>query len=119
MKKFAFVAAAAIALLATSCGSLPTYRSHTAHFQNVATEITSTNVADLSVGDRVSLRYTPTAEERRAGHDSCKAGAIKALLKANGNADIIVSPEYTWVSDNTEIEVSGRPAKYVNFRGKN
>lgn len=110
--------AAVCALFLTSCGSIKMGHT-TATKVGVGTSIMSENVADLEVGSRVSLRYTTTAEDRRAGIENCKNAAVSALLKSNGYADIIVSPEYSYDSALNYVEVSGRPAKYKNFRSAN
>ena len=51
--------------------------------------------------------------------ENCKNAAISAMLKEYGNADVIVAPEFKYTSKFTTIEVTGRPAKYKNFRGAN
>lgn len=113
MKKL-FFAAASLVLLATSCGSY----TYTATEANVNTVVSSATVADLEVGDRVTFTYNPTSKERK-GIKNCKAAAIQAMLKANGNADVIVAPEYKYTNDMKTIVVSGRPGKYKNFRSAN
>lgn len=118
MKKSIFMAAVACTLLLTSCGSIQTSFTSATKIP-VATAISSENVADLEVGPRASLRYATTAEDRRAGVNNCKNAAVAALLKANGNADVLVSPEYSYDSACNYVEVSGRPAKYKNFRSAN
>lgn len=117
MKKSIFAAAACV-LLMTSCGSFRA-TTHTATSVNVPTAVTSTNVADLEVGKRVTFRYTTTKEDRTGGVNNCKAAAITALLKQSGNADVIVSPEYVIDADLNYVEVTGRPATYKNFRSAN
>lgn len=118
MKKLLLFAAVAGALTLTSCGVIRT-SNYTATQRPVATEISSANVADLEVGERVTYRYTTTAEDRKAGIENCKRAAVWNLLKTNGNADIIVSPEFHYDANYTFVEVTGRPAKYKNFRGAN
>lgn len=119
MKKILFSAALVASMMTlASCGAYK-YTNHTATTKNVATAVSSTNVADLEVGKRVSFTYTTTADDRRGGTDNCKKAAVAALLKANGNADILLQPEYKYDTDLNTIEVSGRPASYKNFRGAN
>ena len=118
MKKLLLFAAVAGALSLTSCGVIKT-NNYTATQLPVATQVSSANVADLEVGERVTYRYTTTAEDRKAGIDNCKRAAIWNLLKTNGNADVIVSPEFHYDANYNFVEVTGRPAKYKNFRGAN
>lgn len=118
MKKCILFAAAALALLTTSCGSFKMGYS-TATTIGIPTTITSANVADLVVGDRVVFSYTPSIDEHNSGLKSCKEAASAALLRHAGNADVLVSPEYKYDTDYRTIEVSGRPAFYKNFRGAN
>lgn len=118
MKKIVLFAAVACALSLTSCGVLKT-NHYDATCIPVATGVSSANVADLEVGDRVTYRYTTTAADRQAGVENCKRAAVWALLKTNGNADVLVSPEFYYDKDYNFVEVTGRPAKYKNFRGAN
>lgn len=118
MKKLVLFAAVACALSLTSCGSLS--NGYTATAVPVVTSLTSTNVADLEVAPvRASFQFTPSNADRSTGKDNCIAAAVQAFLKANGNADVIVSPEYRWDAGLRMIEVSGYPAKYKNFRSVN
>lgn len=112
MKKVIFAAASCLLLFA-SCGS---FHKTTATSIPVNNAITSVSIADLEVGNRVTYTYTTTSEDRAAGVENCKKAAVAALLKANGNADVLVAPEYSYKGDIKSIEVSGRPAKYINFR---
>ena len=118
MKKLVLFAAVACALSLSSCGVVK-YTHYSASKVDVATGIASANVADLQVGERVTYRYTTTADDRRGGADNCKRAAVWNLLKANGNADVIVSPEFHYDSGLNIVEVTGRPARYTNFRGVN
>ena len=118
MKKLLLTIGAVCAVMLTSRGSYR-YTAYSATAVNVPTVIASESVADLNVGERVSLRYTTTKDDRTAGLANCKAAAIAALLKANGYADVIVAPEFIIDSDWNYVEVSGRPAKYTNFRSAN
>lgn len=122
MKKSLLIAPIACMMLLASCGT--TYQagiSYTATPVNVATSVSSTNVVDLEVGERVTFSYSTTPQDRMGYYalDNCKAAAISAMLKKYDNADVIVAPEYKYSSDLRSIEVSGRPAKYKNFRGAN
>lgn len=112
MKKVIF-AFAACALLLGSCGSIHRTSATTV---SVANSVAAVALADLEVGPRVTYVYTTTGEDRTGGIENCKRAAVAALLKANGNADVLVAPEYSYKGDMKSIEVSGRPAKYANFR---
>lgn len=116
MKKFFLIVAVAGAALVSSCGFTKGI-SHTATSVGVATEVKSCNVADLDVGERATYKYITTSEDRVLGLSNCKAAAIAAMLKNNGNADVIVAPEYKYDAELNYIEVTGRPASYKNFRG--
>ncbi len=118
MKKSLLFVGAVCAMMLASCGSYR-YTTYTATAVNIPTVVTSENVADLKVGERVTLRYTTTRDDRNAGLANCKAAAITALLKANSYADVIVAPEFVIDSDWNYVEVSGRPATYTNFRSAN
>ena len=75
--------------------------------------------ADLEIGDRVTHNYVPTDEIRRGGVENCKKAAINEVLSTHGNADLLVEPEYVLSFDHgrvVNVTVTGRPAKYVNFR---
>lgn len=118
MKKIFLLAPVACFALLTSCFSTQKGAVHTATSVNVPTTIVSNSVADLEVGERVTFKYTTTSQDR-AGYyaiENCKAAAIAAMLQKYGNADVIVAPEFSFDSDLNAIEVTGRPAKYKNFR---
>lgn len=115
MKKLSLFAAAALALAATSCSSV----SNTATVQNVNSKIVSTTSADLTVGPRATFTLTPTKAQQKAGERSVKAAAVSALLSANGNADVLVAPEFEikrkGMGKIKYVKVSGRPASYKDF----
>lgn len=113
MKKIIFGAASCLLLFA-SCSNLS--RTTTATMIDVNNVIVTNTIANLEVGERVSYTYNPESSERVGGADACKKAAVAALLKANGNADVLVAPEFSYKADMKAIEVSGRPAKYKNFR---
>lgn len=118
MKKLYFAAAACIFMLA-SCNSVYRIQNHTATVADVANSVATATVADLEIGSRTSFKYSTSEEDRHGGAANCKAAAIEAMLKANGNADILVAPEYNYDNELRTIEVTGRPAKYKNFRSAN
>lgn len=119
MKKFIFVAALVAALSMSSCSTI----SHTASTEAVDTEILNRTTADLKVSDqRISYTFTPNATYRRAGLKSMKAAAVKKALELNGNADVLVAPEFEikktrgfWSTRVKYITVTGHPGNYQKF----
>lgn len=115
MKK-STIALAAVCLLGLASCKTTTY---------TATEVPSTNVlltntvANLEVGNKVTFTYQVPASVRKGGVKNVKRAAIAAMLKANGDADVIVAPEYKYDSNLGSMEVTGRPAKYTNFKSVN
>lgn len=115
MKKIMLVAAVVAAMFATSCSSI----HNTATVQGVDSKIVSVTTADMKVGQRTSYTLYPTSAQRKAGEKSVKAAAVAALLEKNGNADVLVAPEFEIKRANHKIKyvkVSGRPATYTNFK---
>ncbi len=117
MKKYLFILAAA--LMAASC----TTTTKTARTENIPYSMYNANVADLQVGDRVSYTYTPSKAIQRAGVANCKKAAIAEVLTQNGNADLLVEPQFVisvyrglFCSKVSSVTVTGRPAKYINIR---
>lgn len=117
MKKFFIFATVALAM--ASCTTM----TKTARTESIPYAMYNANVADLEVGPRVSYTLTPDKSIRRGGDSNCKKAAIQAVLEANGNADLLVEPQFVIKKLNgifrhkiTSITVSGRPAKYKNFR---
>lgn len=115
MKKICYGLAALCLLGLASCKST-TY---------TATEVPSTNilctstVANLEVGNKVTYSYKVPYDVKKGGVNNVKRAAIAAMLKANGDADVIVAPEYKYDAALSYMEVTGRPAKYTNFRSAN
>ena len=117
MKKLFFFCAATLCL--ASCSTL----SKTATTYDVNTSISSTNNAELVVStQKVSLEYRPKVAIRRGGSANCKRAAVRELLKQNGDADVLVSPEYEVKSIHgifrhgiRRVKVSGYPATYKKF----
>lgn len=88
---------------------------------DVSSTLTSTNSAELEVSPvKVSLiDYAPTKKEKRGGYENVKKIAVAKLLKENGNADILIEPQYEITSKRKKIKrisVSGYPATYKNFK---
>lgn len=119
MKK-TLIAACVAAFALTSCTTV----TKTATELNVNTTATSATQADLVVSpNRVSLDLRPTKAERRGGLKNVKNHAVAKLLQQNGNADVLVAPEYEVSTRRglfgkkiTSVSVSGYPAKYTNFK---
>lgn len=118
MKKFILCALAAVAL--ASC----TTTTKTARVESVPYSMYNATVADLEVSkDRVTYTYSPSKDIQRAGLVNCKQAAINDALTANGNADMMLEPQFvigkklTFTGIKiTSVTVTGRPAKYKNFR---
>lgn len=118
MKKLFFAAIVAVMSL-SSCSTI----SHTASTEGVNTGILNRTSANLTVSDqRINYTFTPSTAYQRAGMKSLKAAAIKKALEANGNADVLVCPEFEikktrgFFSTKVKyITVSGHPATYTNF----
>lgn len=120
MKKILIIAFAAMTMV--SCISTV----KTARTEAIPYSMYNANVADLEVGERVTYTYSPKKEIRKLGLANCKKAAINEVLLANGNADLLVEPQFVisrkdglFVHKITSITVSGRPAKYKNFRSLN
>lgn len=115
MKKFLLSAAAVIAALGvSSCSSV----KHTSTTYDVNTSICSQSSADLNVSpNKITYKYMPTSEVNRAGH--VIETAVAAALHENGNADVLVAPQYEIKRKGKKIQyviVEGYPACYVNVR---
>lgn len=118
MKKYIFMVVAALAL--TSC----TTTIKTARVESVPYSMFNATVADLNaVGNRITYTMTPSKEIQRGGIANCKQAAINEALTANGNADMLLEPQFviskklTWCGIKiTSVTVTGIPAKYSNFR---
>ncbi len=121
MKKVFLAVLVAMATV-TSC----TTTTKTARTESMPYSMYNANAADLEVGERITHTLTPNAEIRRGGEVNCKRAAIQEALKAANNADLLVEPQFI-VSKRrglirttiTSVTVSGRPAKYINFRSLN
>lgn len=121
MKKLFIIAIAAMAL--TSCVTT----TKTARTESVPYSMYNATVADLKVASqRVVYTMTPSAEVVRGGVENCKRAAIMEALTQNGNADLMLEPEFViehqkgpfgiFINKVTSVTVSGRPAFYTNFR---
>lgn len=116
MKKFVLFVGAAF--LMASCSTVTT---KTARTETVPYAMYNANVADLEVGSRVTYTYTPEKSVRKVGLQNVKDAATQEVLAANGNADLLVEPQWVIVRKKglskkiKSVTVSGRPAKYVNI----
>ena len=119
MKKMIF--AASIVLMAmTSCTTV----KKTATTVDVNNALNSCSTVDLEVSpQRISYTFLPEKKVLRGGLENVYSSAVKEALKENGNADVLVAPEYvTNIKKGLlgkkvkSVVVSGYPAKYKNFR---
>ena len=116
MKKLALMVGAA--LLLTSCGNTVL---KTARTTEAPVMINTATFADLEIApDRVNYTYEPTNTVRKGGLENVKQAAVQEILRINGNADLLIDPMYV-VRKNSRgkvlsVVVSGRPARYRNFR---
>lgn len=119
MKK-TFLLVAVVAMALTSCSTV----TKTATTLDVSNSMNSTSRADLVVAQqRISYSYRPTKSIRSGGVENCKNAAIAEALKRNGDADVLVAPEFTTRISHglfgkkiKEITVTGYPATYKNFK---
>ena len=91
----------------------------TASTATVQPQVQNITVADLEVGDRITYRMEPSKELRKGGLENVKRAAEAEALAKYGNADLLVEPRYVYTKRGNKVismEVSGRPAHYVNFR---
>jgi len=118
-----FMALSAVMML-SSCITV----TKTARTANTSSSIQNATVADLKVTDkRITYTMTPSKEIQRAGLSNVKQAALQEALTMNGNADVMVEPEFVISMKNkfifgkevTSITVTGRPAYYQNFRTLN
>lgn len=118
MKKYLFFALAVVSL--ASCTTI----TKTARTESVPYSMYNATVADLEVAPaRITYTLQPSKAIERAGLANCKKAAIQEALTANGNADLLLEPEFVvntkrvfFKTKVTSVTVSGRPAKYTNFR---
>ena len=114
-----FVAFSAVMLLSSCITTTKTART-----AETSASIQNVTVADLKVTDRrITYTMTPSKAVQRAGLNNVKQAAIQEALTQNGNADVMVEPEFVIEKERTlfgsrinSITVTGRPAYYQNFR---
>lgn len=120
MKKYLFILA--VALSAVSCTT--TVKTTTARTESVPYAMYNATVADLEVSPkRISHTIVPSAEVRRGGLSNCKEACIQEALAKHGNADLLIEPQFVITMKKclfskkiSSVTVTGRPAKYKNFR---
>lgn len=112
-----------VAMSIASCTTI----TKTATTAEMPASLYSATVADLQVApERITYTMTPNSAIQRGGFANVKRAAENEALTKNGNADILVEPEYIisqrrglFKTRITSITVTGRPAKYVNFHSLN
>ena len=113
------MALAAVALLSSCITTTKTART-----ASTSATIKNATVADLRVADkRITYTMSPSKAIQRAGLNNVKQAAIQEALTLNGNADVMVEPEFVIEQERSlfgsrinSITVTGRPAYYENFR---
>ena len=78
-------------------------------------------VADLKVGEKITYVYQPEVnQKRRLTRQQLLEEAVAEALLKNGNADVLLQPQYTFYYIEGQkfykVIVSGYPATYFNFR---
>ncbi len=119
MKK-SFGLFALFAILLSSCQTI----TQTARTADISASLQSVAVADLEVDDqRITHTMSPSKDIRRGGLSNIKQAVEYEALSKHGNADLLLEPQYViskkrslFGSKITSISVSGRPARYKNFR---
>lgn len=117
MKKILLLCATALCLASCST-TIKTAKSY-----DVDGGISSDNTADLNVSNiKATLNnWEPTGKIKKGGKENVKRAAIAELLKQNGDADVLVAPQFEYTVKKGTIKVisvSGYPAKYSNFKNK-
>lgn len=121
MKKIIFAVAAVFTL--ASCTTI----TKTARTESVPYSMYNATIADLKVGPaRITHTIKPSKQINKGGISNVKQAVIQEALTANGNADLLLEPQFVishkkgpfgWLINKvTSITVTGRPATYTNFR---
>ena len=118
MKKYLFVLAAS--LMTAAC----TTTTKTARTESVPYSMYNATEADLDVApQRITYTLMPTKAIRRGGLENCKNAAVQEALAANGNADLLLEPQFVVkryrnlvANFVTSVTVTGYPATYKNIR---
>lgn len=115
---------AAISAMLASCVTT----TKTAKTADIEATTYNATVADLDVAEqRVSVTLNPVPDDvRRGGMSNIKKTVEAMALEQSGNADLLVNPEFTYTVERgflsskvTSMTVTGRPARYKNFRSLN
>lgn len=120
MKHVASIMTLSAVVLLSSCITT----TKTARTAATSSSIKNATVADLRVADhRISYTMSPSKAIQRAGLSNVKQAVIQEALTSNGNADVMVEPEFVIEKEKllfgsriNSITVTGRPAYYENFR---
>ena len=110
------------ALLLASCTTV----TKTATTMDVDNHLTSESDVDLVISNsKITYTHKTTAKERRGGRKNITNTAVREALEANGNAEVLVAPQYTFIkkrgllgSKIKTVVVSGYHAKFNNFKPK-
>ncbi|MCH5179127.1 MAG: hypothetical protein J1F13_05525 [Prevotellaceae bacterium] len=113
---------AIVAIMAASCTTTTTVK--TARTEGVPYSMYNASIADLKVvGPRISYTMRPSKDIQICGLNNVKQAAISEALNANGNADLLLEPQFVisqkrsfFKKEVTSITVTGIPAQYVNVR---
>lgn len=117
--------ALSVVLFFVSCTTI----TKTATTEKLPAAFFNATVADMDVApERIYYTMTPSkALQRGVGLNNVKQAAVNEALQKNGNADVLVEPEFVIVQRKRflaprrvmQITVSGRPAKYTGFHSLN
>jgi hypothetical protein len=106
-------------LLGAGLCSCSTYVSQTATSLGIATGIKSYNEADLIVSSsKISYTMIVPKKDAKLGYKKVHEKAVALALKENGDADVLVAPQYATSIKRHRIRkivVTGYPATYKNF----
>ena len=99
-------------------------RTATSEVLPIETTLTSKNTAELDVQpQKISYEYVPTRTERKMGKNFVKRNAVAVALEKNGNADVLVNPQYVITekrlllrSKLRSVKVTGYPAVFKNVK---
>ena len=99
-------------------------RTATSEVLPIETTLTSKNTAELDVQpQKISYEYVPTRTERKMGKNFVKRNAVAVALEKNGNADVLVNPQYVITekrlllrSKLRSVKVTGYPAVFRNVK---
>lgn len=65
---------------------------------DVNNHLTSESDVDLVVSNsKITYTHKTTAKERRGGRKNITNTAVREALEANGNTEVLVAPQYTFV----------------------